>query len=141
MPPGDGCDIFSRDPPLMDTREKIPSREGLEEVLEEHRGRGCQIVLADGVFDLLRRGRIRYLRAARAKGDILAVAVLAFLSEDLTIGSLLTQVRLDVYAQPSGQVSAEGAVVARFGVRLAVADEPEEPSTDDPLRTIRRRQV
>jgi D-glycero-beta-D-manno-heptose 1-phosphate adenylyltransferase len=59
----------------MDTREKIVSREGLVEILEEHRRASRRIVFANGVFDLLHVGHIRYLQAARAEGDILVVAL------------------------------------------------------------------
>jgi D-glycero-beta-D-manno-heptose 1-phosphate adenylyltransferase len=59
----------------MDTREKILSREGLSEILAEHRRAGRKIVFANGVFDLLHAGHIRYLQAARAEGDILVVGV------------------------------------------------------------------
>jgi bifunctional ADP-heptose synthase (sugar kinase/adenylyltransferase) len=59
----------------MDTREKILSREGLDEILAEHRRAERQIVFANGVFDLLHVGHVRYLQAARAEGDILVVGV------------------------------------------------------------------
>jgi D-beta-D-heptose 7-phosphate kinase/D-beta-D-heptose 1-phosphate adenosyltransferase len=59
----------------MDTREKILSRAGLHEVLEEHRRSGRKIVFAHGVFDILHAGHIRYLQAARAEGDLLVVAI------------------------------------------------------------------
>jgi rfaE bifunctional protein nucleotidyltransferase chain/domain len=59
----------------MDTREKILSRAGLHEVLEEHHRSGHKIVFAHGVFDILHPGHIRYLSAARAEGDLLVVAV------------------------------------------------------------------
>ncbi|HVB87908.1 MAG TPA: adenylyltransferase/cytidyltransferase family protein [Candidatus Dormibacteraeota bacterium] len=59
----------------MDTREKILSREGLHEVLEEHRRAGRKIVFANGIFDLLHAGHVRYLQAARAEGDLLVVGV------------------------------------------------------------------
>lgn len=59
----------------MDTREKILSPEGLQAVLVEHRRAGRKIVLANGIFDLLHVGHVRYLRAARAEGDVLVVAV------------------------------------------------------------------
>jgi rfaE bifunctional protein nucleotidyltransferase chain/domain len=59
----------------MDTRDKILSRGGLHEVLEEHRRAGRRIVFANGVFDLLHAGHVRYLRAARAEGDLLVVAI------------------------------------------------------------------
>jgi rfaE bifunctional protein nucleotidyltransferase chain/domain len=59
----------------MDTREKIVSREGLHSTLEEHRRSGRKIVFANGVFDLLHVGHVRYLQAARAEGDLLVVGV------------------------------------------------------------------
>jgi len=59
----------------MDTREKILSLDGLRDVIEEHRRAGRRIVFANGVFDLLHVGHIRYLEAARAEGDILVVGI------------------------------------------------------------------
>jgi len=59
----------------LDTRSKILSRDGLHELLEEHRRAGRKIVFANGVFDLLHVGHVRYLKAARAEGDILIVAI------------------------------------------------------------------
>jgi D-glycero-beta-D-manno-heptose 1-phosphate adenylyltransferase len=59
----------------MDTREKIVSREGLSDILSEHRRAGQTIVFANGVFDLLHVGHVRYLQAARAEGDILVVGI------------------------------------------------------------------
>jgi rfaE bifunctional protein nucleotidyltransferase chain/domain len=59
----------------MDTRSKILSRADLDQVLEKHRRAGRKIVLANGIFDLLHVGHIRYLQAARAEGNVLVVAV------------------------------------------------------------------
>ena len=59
----------------MDTREKILSRQGLHQVLEEHRHAGRKIVFANGVFDLLHVGHVRYLKASRAEGDVLVVGI------------------------------------------------------------------
>jgi len=59
----------------MDTREKILSRDGLHGVVEEHRRAGRKIVLANGVFDLLHAGHVRYLNAAREEGDVLVVGI------------------------------------------------------------------
>jgi D-glycero-beta-D-manno-heptose 1-phosphate adenylyltransferase len=59
----------------MDTREKILSREGLHDVLDEHRRAGRKVVFANGVFDLLHVGHVRYLQAARGEGDLLVVGV------------------------------------------------------------------
>jgi D-beta-D-heptose 7-phosphate kinase/D-beta-D-heptose 1-phosphate adenosyltransferase len=41
----------------------------------EVRRRGGQVVLTNGVFDLLHPGHVRYLKDARALGDVLIVAV------------------------------------------------------------------
>ena len=59
----------------MDTREKIISRDGLHAVIEEHRRYDRKIVLANGVFDLLHVGHVRYLHSAKAEGDVLVVAI------------------------------------------------------------------
>jgi rfaE bifunctional protein nucleotidyltransferase chain/domain len=59
----------------MNTREKILSREALQARLEAYRRRGQRVVLANGCFDLLHVGHIRYLEGARREGDILVVAV------------------------------------------------------------------
>ena len=51
---------------------------GLEDAArwaDSQRQRGRRIVLANGVFDLLHVGHVRYLEAARALGDVLLVAV------------------------------------------------------------------
>jgi rfaE bifunctional protein nucleotidyltransferase chain/domain len=59
----------------MDTREKIVSREGLHGILDEHRHFGRKIVFANGVFDLLHVGHVRYLQAAKKEGDLLVVGI------------------------------------------------------------------
>jgi len=59
----------------MNTRNKILSRETLEQRLAEHRRRGRRIVLANGCFDLLHVGHVRYLEGARREGEVLVVGV------------------------------------------------------------------
>src|ERR1700722_8528984 len=59
----------------MDSRVKILSRGGFHDVIDEHRRAGRKIVFANGVFDLLHVGHVRYLKAARAEGDILIVGI------------------------------------------------------------------
>jgi rfaE bifunctional protein nucleotidyltransferase chain/domain len=59
----------------MDTREKIVSRQGLTGILEEHRRASRKIAFANGVFDLLHVGHVRYLEAARAEADLLVVGI------------------------------------------------------------------
>lgn len=65
----------------MNTREKILPREDLRQRLAEHRRRNQKIVLANGCFDLLHVGHIRYLEGARREGDVLVVGVNSDTSE------------------------------------------------------------
>ncbi len=57
------------------TREKILSLEALGLAVEKHRRAGRTIVLANGCFDLLHVGHIRYLQGARNLGDVLIVGL------------------------------------------------------------------
>jgi len=54
---------------------KILSLEELAEIIEIEKGRGKKIALANGGFDLLHIGHIRYLRESKSAADILVVAV------------------------------------------------------------------
>ena len=65
----------------MNTREKILSLDALERRLAEHRRRGQGIVLANGCFDVLHVGHVRYLEGARREADVLVVAVNSDASE------------------------------------------------------------
>ena len=56
-------------------RSKILSIDMLAEVSARFRGEGKRLVVTNGCFDLLHLGHVRYLQAARALGDALAVAV------------------------------------------------------------------
>jgi rfaE bifunctional protein nucleotidyltransferase chain/domain len=61
--------------PIMDSREKIVDRDTLAIRLEQERARGQRIVLANGCFDVLHAGHVRYLTGARNEGDVLVVAL------------------------------------------------------------------
>jgi len=54
---------------------KIVSRDALRQKLTEHKRQGRRIVLANGCFDTLHVGHIRYLDGARCEGDILVVGL------------------------------------------------------------------
>lgn len=55
--------------------DKIVTRERLAELVSAERTAGRTIALANGCFDLLHAGHIRYLQAAAAEADRLVVAV------------------------------------------------------------------
>jgi D-glycero-beta-D-manno-heptose 1-phosphate adenylyltransferase len=59
----------------MNTRSKTLTRSELARRLEKHRENGQRIVLANGCFDVLHAGHVRYLEAARREGDLLVVGI------------------------------------------------------------------
>jgi D-glycero-beta-D-manno-heptose 1-phosphate adenylyltransferase len=56
-------------------KKKIVDAEELSAIAKEMRDQGGKLVLTNGCFDLLHAGHVRYLQAARALGDALAVAI------------------------------------------------------------------
>jgi D-glycero-beta-D-manno-heptose 1-phosphate adenylyltransferase len=54
---------------------KTKTLAGLRRTIAGLRRRGKRIVLANGCFDLFHVGHVRYLRAAKARGDVLVVAL------------------------------------------------------------------
>jgi rfaE bifunctional protein nucleotidyltransferase chain/domain len=59
----------------MNAQAKIVSLEALKTRLDEHRRAGKTIVLANGCFDVLHVGHVRYLQGAAREGDLLVVGV------------------------------------------------------------------
>ena len=60
---------------MFRTSAKILSLEALQPLVTDLKERGRQVVLANGCFDWLHVGHVRYLREARQLGDCLVVAV------------------------------------------------------------------
>ncbi len=60
---------------MQASAEKIVTRAELRRLLDDHRQKGKRIVLANGCFDILHVGHVRYLEGARREGDVLVVAV------------------------------------------------------------------
>jgi len=55
--------------------DKFKPLSELRLVITAEKAKGKTVVLANGCFDLFHVGHIRYLRAAKAKGDVLVVAL------------------------------------------------------------------
>lgn len=53
----------------------VVSREEIGKIAAELKAKGKKIVLANGCFDLIHVGHIRYLREAKSYGDVLIVAI------------------------------------------------------------------
>lgn len=60
---------------MREAASKIIARDALRQKLADHKRRGSRIVFANGCFDTLHVGHIRYLQGARQVGDILVVGV------------------------------------------------------------------
>ncbi|MEP6819082.1 MAG: adenylyltransferase/cytidyltransferase family protein [bacterium] len=60
---------------MIDSISLILDRDALLTRITEERVRGCRIVLANGCFDILHAGHVRYLEGACALGDMLVVGV------------------------------------------------------------------
>ncbi len=60
---------------MREAARKIVAREQLREKVAEHKRNGQRVVFANGCFDTLHVGHIRYLEGARREGDVLVVGV------------------------------------------------------------------
>lgn len=101
----------------MDTRSKILGLGALKSKLEEHKNRREQIVLANGCFDVLHVGHVRYLEAARREGDVLVAAI----NSDSGVRSLKGEGRPILPADTRARLVAGIAAVTY----VIVFDEPD----------------
>ena len=69
---------------MRSAESKIVSREKLSELVRAAKRRGSRVVFANGCFDTLHVGHIRYLAGAKQQGDLLVVGVNA----DASVGPL-----------------------------------------------------
>lgn len=60
---------------MREAHSKILSREALAPLVAQRRAQGKRVVFANGCFDGLHVGHVRYLEAARREGDVLVVGV------------------------------------------------------------------
>jgi rfaE bifunctional protein nucleotidyltransferase chain/domain len=85
---------------------KIVPREEISALGERLRRAGRRIAFANGCFDLLHVGHVRYLRAAREQGDVLVVGV----NSDRTVQALKGRGR------PMLPAAARAELVAALGM-------------------------
>src|SRR6476660_3607580 len=81
---------------------KIFNREELQRQVAEWRRAGDSITLANGAFDLLHVGHVRYLRAAKELGGRLVVAV----NSDVSVRALKGEGRPLVPAEERAEILA-----------------------------------
>jgi bifunctional ADP-heptose synthase (sugar kinase/adenylyltransferase) len=139
---------------MREAASKIIARDALRLKLGDHKRRRQRIVFANGCFDTLHVGHIRYLEGARREGDILLdeqartslVAALrsvdyVVLFDEPTVEALLEELRPDVHAKGTdytAETVPERAVAARLGIRVAIVGDPKDHSTRELLNSIRK---
>src|SRR5215471_8697129 len=69
---------------MSDSSHKILNRTALRELSSELSKAGKTVVFANGCFDTLHVGHVRYLAGAKAEGDVLVVGV----NSDSSVGNL-----------------------------------------------------
>ena len=99
----------------MNAHNKILGREELRQRVEEWRRAGERVTLANGNFDLLHVGHVRYLRGAKALGGRLVVAI----NSDKSVRALKGEGR------PVMPASERAEIVAALGDVDAVVIFPE----------------
>ena len=86
----------------MSTQGKILGRDELRRRIEEWRRSGTRVTLANGNFDLLHVGHVRYLRGAKALGGKLVVAI----NSDVSVRALKGEGRPVVPEQERAEIVA-----------------------------------
>jgi rfaE bifunctional protein nucleotidyltransferase chain/domain len=86
----------------LNTRNKILSRSELRQRVEDWRRAGERITLANGNFDLLHVGHVRYLQGAKALGGKLVVAI----NSDDSVRALKGEVRPVMPEQERAEIVA-----------------------------------
>ncbi len=82
---------------------KLKSREQLAGIIRKIKKRGKKVVFANGCFDILHVGHIRFLKGARAKGDVLIVG----LNSDNSVRKLKGKGRPLVGAKERAEILSE----------------------------------
>ena len=104
-------------------RSKILKLSDLVKALESLREAGKRIVFTNGCFDILHAGHVRYLTAARSKGDALVLG----LNSDVSVKSIKPENRPIVNQDQRAEV-LEGLACVDY---ITIFDEP------DPLALIK----
>jgi rfaE bifunctional protein nucleotidyltransferase chain/domain len=104
---------------------KLKTLAQLKRIVSAERRKGRCVVLANGGFDVVHAGHVRYLEAARGEGDVLIVA----LNSDRSVR------RLKGHGRPVLPESERAEIIAAFGCvdYVTIFD---EPNVERILRTL-----
>lgn len=106
-------------------KEKILPRDEVVARVAQARAAGKRIVLANGCFDLVHVGHVRYLQAARAQGDLLVVGI----NSDASARALKGPGR------PILSASERAEIIAAFAC-VDVVTIFEEPTVEELVRIL-----
>ena len=147
---------------------RVTSREELAQLLAAGRDAGTlgRVVLANGCFELLHAGHVRYLEGAKAHGDVLVVAVNDDASVrrlkgadrpvglravdyvvpfgETTLAETLRALRPDVHAKGTDYTAEsvpEAALDRELGIAVAICGDPKTRSSTDLIARLRGARV
>ena len=97
----------------------------LKRIIDEEKERGRKVVFGNGCFDLLHVGHVRYLKGAKALGDVLIVAV----NDDSSVTGLGKRKQVVTPARERAEI-----IAALEGVDYVILF--SDPNVEHLLRTI-----
>jgi rfaE bifunctional protein nucleotidyltransferase chain/domain len=97
----------------------------LKRIIDEEKERGRKVVFGNGCFDLLHVGHVRYLKGAKALGDVLIVAV----NDDSSVTGLGKRKQVVTPARERAEI-----IAAIEGVDYVILF--SEPNVESLLRTL-----
>ena len=124
-------------------QNKILTREALRRRVDQWRRTGERITLANGNFDLLHVGHVRYLRGAKALGGKLVVAI----NSDESVRALKGEGRPIMPESERAEIVAaladvdavvifsERDAVMEYGGRVEIVGDPKDHSTSEIIRS------
>src|SRR5215467_5886821 len=125
----------------MQLSSKVLNRNALKAQVADWRAAGNKITLANGCFDLLHVGHIRYIHAARRLGGKLVVAINADESVKKLKGEgrpLIPEIHRDIHAKgtdyTAGSVPERDAVI-ECGGRVEIVGDAKDHSATDIIRS------
>jgi cytidyltransferase-like protein len=131
---------------MVTSASKVMSREELKKAIADRKREGKRVVFANGCFDTLHVGHVRYLEGARREGDVLVVAV----NDDASVRGLKgpgrpilsetarAELVAALRAVDSKDTVPEREVAARLGIRVAIVGDPKDHSTRGFIETVRK---
>jgi cytidyltransferase-like protein len=132
-------------------QSKVLDRDQLRHQVEAWRRTGDRITLANGCFDLLHVGHVRYLHAAKQLGGRLVVAInsddsvralkgegAVVIFPERDVRALIREIHPDIQAKGTDYTAdgvPEAATVREYGGRVAIVGDPKDHSASEIIRT------